>query len=133
MSKPVSAIVVHESDSPLEGWDDPVRGTVTWRTLLSGDRTPTKGLTVGVAEIAPGQQRPFHAHRHAPEEVCYILSGEGIVEIEGVDHPIRAGTTVFVPGNTLHGARNTGPEVLRVLYVFATDSFSDVVYDFPAA
>jgi hypothetical protein len=103
MSKPVSAIVVHESDSPLEGWDDPVRGTVTWRTLLSGDRTPTKGLTVGVAEI------------------------------EGVDHPIRAGTTVFVPGNTLHGARNTGPEVLRVLYVFATDSFSDVVYDFPAA
>lgn len=125
------AVVVHESTSPVEGWDDPVRGTVTWRTLLSGDRTPTSQMTLGVAEIGPGV--PLRLHRHAPAEIYYVLSGEGVVVIDGVEHAIRTGTSVFIPGNALHGARSTGREPLRILYVFAADSFSDVEYVFPAA
>jgi quercetin dioxygenase-like cupin family protein len=127
------AVVVHDSAPPLEGWDDPVRGKVTWRTLFSGDRTPTSAMTMGVAEIAPGAPNELRLHRHAQPEIYYILAGEGEVTIDGVTHGLRAGSSVFVPGNALHGARNTGPEVLRILYAFATDSFSDVVYEFPAA
>lgn len=37
---------------------------------------------------------------------------------------------MFIPGNVWHGARNTGTNVLRLLYVFATDSFADVYYEF---
>jgi mannose-6-phosphate isomerase-like protein (cupin superfamily) len=124
--------VVQEEACPLEGWDDAVRGRVVWRTLLSGDRTPTSQLTLGVTEVGPGQPSPFHPHRHAQSEIYYVLSGEGVVHVDGEEHPLRPGTSVFIRGDAWHGARNTGAEPLRLLYVFAADSFSDVNYVFPA-
>ena len=48
-----------------------------------------------------------------------------------VEHALRPGSSVFIPGDVWHGARNTGHDVLRLLYVFAADSFSDVNYVFP--
>jgi mannose-6-phosphate isomerase-like protein (cupin superfamily) len=126
----VRGFVVHEAACPHEGWDDALRGKVVWRTLLSGDRTPTSQLTLGVTEVGPGQPSPFHPHRHAQSEIYYVLSGEGIVNIAGEEHALRAGTSVFIPGGEWHGARNTGREPLRLLYVFAADSFGDVKYEF---
>jgi quercetin dioxygenase-like cupin family protein len=124
--------VVHEDGIPVEGWDDAVRGKVVWRTLLSGDRTPTSQLTLGVTELGPGQPSPFLPHSHAQAEAYYVLSGEGVVHLDGVEHTLRAGSTVFIPGDVWHGARNTGSETLRLLYVFAADSFADVHYVFPS-
>ena len=46
MAKPFA---VHERDVPVEGGKDDPTLRVEWRTLLSGDRTPTEGLTLGVA------------------------------------------------------------------------------------
>jgi mannose-6-phosphate isomerase-like protein (cupin superfamily) len=130
MNVHLQGVVVHENDCATEGWDDPIRGQIIWRTLLSADRTPTDQLTLGVTEVGPGQPQPFHPHRHAQAEIYYILSGEGVVHIDGVEHPLRAGSSVFVPGNVWHGARNTGRDTLRLLYVFAADSFTDVHYEF---
>ncbi len=127
----IEPFVVHEQDCPVEGWDDGAPGSVRWRTLVSGDRTPTRSLTVGVAELQPGATADFHTHRHAPPEVYYVLAGEGVVEIDGTDHPVRPGSAVFVPGHAVHGARNSGHETLRILYVFPTDSFDQVRYEFP--
>jgi quercetin dioxygenase-like cupin family protein len=126
-------VVVHEETCGLEGWDDAIRGKVVWRTLLSADRTPTAQLTLGVTELGPGQPSPFLPHRHAQAEIYYVLSGEGVVQIDGVEHTLRAGSSVYIPGDVPHGARNTGCDVLRLLYVFAADSFSDVHYVFPSA
>lgn len=125
MSKP-QAIVVHEEACPQESWDDAVRGKVRWRTLRSK-------LTFGVAELGPGQPHPFLPHRHEPTEVYFISAGEGIVSLDGVEHAVRAGSSEFIPGGVWHGARDTGSGVLRLLYVFAADSFSDVQYVFPDA
>ena len=129
---PPRGVVVQEAACPLEGWDDAVRGKLVWRTLLSGDRTPTSQLTLGVTEVGAGQPSPFLPHRHKQSEIYYVLAGEGSVHIDGEEHPLRAGTSVFIPGDTWHGARNTGSEVLRLLYVFAADSFSDIEYVFPS-
>ena len=57
--------VIHEDDCEVEGWNDAAPGQVRWRTLLSGDRTPTAALTVGVAELEPGEAVDFRPHRHA--------------------------------------------------------------------
>lgn len=125
------AVVVQEDACLVEHWDDPSRGKVSWRTLLSADRTPTSAMTVGIAEVAPGTPLGYYRHRHEPAEVYYILAGEGLVTIDDVDHPVRAGSTVFIPGNAWHGAHNTGSEVLRLLYAFAVGSIADVTYVFP--
>jgi mannose-6-phosphate isomerase-like protein (cupin superfamily) len=126
-----AAHVVNEADVPLEGWNDPVRGAVTWKTLVSGDRAPTEALTLGVAEVMPADAGRARPHRHAQPEVYYILSGEGVLNIDGVDHPLSPGTCAFVPGDALHGAWATGPAPLRILYVFAADSFDQIEYRFP--
>jgi mannose-6-phosphate isomerase-like protein (cupin superfamily) len=123
-------IVIHEDDCAFEKWDEPARGSVRWRTLISGDRTASDSLTVGVAELEPNDTTSLSSHRHPPAEVYYVLSGEGVVTISDTEYAIRPGTAVFIPGNASHSARNTGTEPLRFLYVFPVNSFNDVSYDF---
>ncbi len=125
--------VVHEEDCPVEGADDGAFGPVHWRTLLSGDRSPTDALTLGVATLATGGPERPRLHAHAHPEAYYILSGEGVVHIAGAEHALRAGTAVYIPGGAVHGARNTGTEPLRLLYVFPADSFDEIQYEFPEA
>ena len=128
---PATPFVCNERQFAVERWDDPVRGAVAWRTLLSADRTPTEALTMGVAEVGePGEEEP-RLHRHAQAEAYYILSGRGIISIAGAEHPLEAGSVAFIPGGVLHGAWGVGREPLKLLYVFATDAFPDVVYEFP--
>ena len=58
--------------------------------------------------------------------------GEGVVVIDGREHPVRPGTALFIPGDAEHGVRNTGEEPLRLLYAFPVDSFDQVEYAFPS-
>jgi quercetin dioxygenase-like cupin family protein len=122
--------VVHEQDCDLERWDEPADGRVAWRTLLSADRTPSASLTMGVAELEPGEAKDLRLHKHAQAEAYYILSGEGTVTVSGTQHPVRAGSAIFIPGGEVHGALNTGAEPLRLLYVFPADSFAEIEYEF---
>lgn len=122
----ISPHVGHERDMPEETWE----GIVTWRTLVSADRTPSAGLTVGVAEIAPGASDDGARHFHADHEVYYVVAGTGVVHLDGQEHPVEAGSVVFIPGGTPHFARNTGDETLRLLYTFPTDRYDDVAYVF---
>lgn len=52
--------------------------------------------------------------------------------VEGKECKVEKGCTVFVTGDAEHGVRNEGLEELRWFYVFAADSFGDVVYRFSA-
>lgn len=131
MSSPSRPVITHASECPTEAWDDEVRGRLQWWTLLSSDRTTTEGLTCGVAELAPGRPGALRPHQHAQAEVYHFLDGVGVVQIDGIDHPVRVGSTLFIPGMALHGIRNTGDAPLRLFYVFAVDSFTDVEYFFP--
>lgn len=131
MTKEVRATVVRESACELEGGTGTPHGELLWRTLVSGDRTPTEALTVGVADVAPGSAGSTRPHRHAQAEVYYTLSGRGVVRVDGVEHALSPGTTVFIPGHATHHAWNTGVETLRILYVFACDSIDQIAYEYP--
>ena len=116
--------MIHELDVEQEAWD----GIVTWRTLLTADRTPTTAMTVGTAEIAVGASEVGARHHHAEHEVYYFIAGTGVVHLDGVEHPVEAGSAVFIPGNSSHFVRNTGDETLKLLFMFAVDRFADVEY-----
>jgi quercetin dioxygenase-like cupin family protein len=115
--------VIDELSTAIESGED--RG-VTWRTLTSADRTPTRELTTGVCEIEPGCELPLH--RRPPLELYYFLEGTGVVTLGSADHPVRSGSTVCIPGNTPHRIHNTGSTPLRLFYVFPVESFSQVEY-----
>lgn len=125
----VEPIVVKSGERKRERWDDPSKGDVSWFTLLSGDITPTETFSSGIAEFSPRGGR-LTPHRHAHPEIYHILEGSGVVTIDGTQHRVEAGDTVFIPGDAEHGVVNEGDAVLRLFYVFATDRFSDVVYRF---
>ncbi|MFF0991543.1 cupin domain-containing protein [Kocuria nitroreducens] len=121
------ALVLQENDRPVEGWSDE-RGRLTWRPLFSADSTPTDQLVTGVAELEEGGFLALHRHEQA--ETYYVLAGEGVVTLDGVEHPVRSGSSVFLPGSSEHGIRNTGARSLRFFYALAADDFTDVEYVF---
>ena len=125
------AVFRRVSECPTESWNDDATGHVEWWTLFSSDRTATNSLTVGIADIPVGAPRPARGHTHDQAEVYYFLSGNGEVVVEGDATPVCAGDAVFIPGNVEHMAVNIGTEPLRLLYFFAADSFSDIIYKFP--
>jgi quercetin dioxygenase-like cupin family protein len=122
------ALVLTTEELAEDGWDDPVKGRVAWRTLFSGDVTPTEGLTAGVAELPPGGW--LGLHRHTPPEIYYVLEGSGIVSLDGAERRVTAGAAVFIPADCEHGIRNDGTAPLRFLYAFAVDAFGEVEYRF---
>ncbi len=125
----IRAVVLHEGDLGREDWDDPVRGRLGFFTVFSAGTTPTGAMTAGVAVLPPGGW--LGAHRHEPAEIYHVLEGQGVVRLDGWDHELGVGSSVFIPGDLEHGIRNAGTASLRFFYTFAVDSFDEVEYHFP--
>ena len=126
-SKPsgVRPLVVHESDIEFEGGAD-----VRWRTLLSGYRTLSEKLTLGIADVPAGGEVPKR-HYHPQPEAYYLIEGTGLLEIDSETFEMRPGHAAFIPGGSIHRLRNTGSSPLKLLYVFPADTFGEVEYTFP--
>ncbi len=123
--------VVREGDQPWEGWADPAvhtKSPIRWKLLVGGERTPSQGLTVGIAEIPPGAS--LLRHHHAPQEVYYVIEGEGQTEIDGRIGAVGPGTALFIPPNARHRTVNTGTEPLRFVWIFPTDTFREIEYHY---
>jgi len=85
---------------------------------------------MGVAELLESDGVELKLHRHAQSEVYFILSGRGRVSVDQIEYALSPGDAVFIPGGALHGARCMGTEPLRLLYVFAANSFGEIKYEF---
>jgi mannose-6-phosphate isomerase-like protein (cupin superfamily) len=112
ISDQAEPLALDEADLAEEGWDDPVRGRIRWRTLFSKGMTPTAGMTCGVADLASGDW--LGLHRHAPAEVYYVFAGAGLMTLDGREIPVKAGSAVFIPGigrarNPPDGKRDAAP------------------------
>ena len=125
----VTPFVISDKNITSSGWNEPGgRGVISWETLLDADLTPSNGVTCGFAVVEPGG---FLAkHRHAPTEVYHILEGQSVVTIDGIDHNVTKGDTVFVPPMAEHGIRNTSQARMRLLFVFPTSTFAEIEYMF---
>ena len=66
--------------------------------------------------VPPGRGAPAHTHTRE-DEAFYVLSGEVLVEIEGVTDPLRlsSGAFLFAPRHRRHGYRNVGTDTARLL------------------
>ena len=122
--------MIHENDRSLESWEDPSRGTLKWKTLVSNDITPSDSMTAGIGELEPGTDNRLEVHAHEQPEIYYLLEGKGVLFLDGSSYELRPGDTVFIPSNVRHGIQNTGEGPLRFFYVFPADCYSDVRYSF---
>jgi quercetin dioxygenase-like cupin family protein len=120
-------LVTTAEDQQWETWDDPVRGRLRWCLLVDGTDPDPESVTTGVLELdAGGWLAP---HRHTAPEVYYVLSGRAVVAQDGEETTVGPGALVRFPADAEHGIRALdGPA--RVLFVFPTTAFRDVVYRF---
>jgi oxalate decarboxylase/phosphoglucose isomerase-like protein (cupin superfamily) len=95
--------------------------------LISGDRTPSDQITLGVADFPP--HGTLNVHRHEPAEFYFGLTGEGTVFVNGASFRIAQGIAVFIPGNADHGVL-AGHQGLSIAYGFARRAFDGVIYEF---
>ncbi len=54
--------------------------------------------------LAPGASVPRHTNEVEHEQ--YVLSGEYVVGIDGEEHVVSAGDSLFIPAGTVHWYRN---------------------------
>jgi quercetin dioxygenase-like cupin family protein len=90
------------------------KGTATaGRQFVLGAPSPSATQFIGL--IPPGRA-PDHFHKY--DEVIYVLEGEGYLEIDGEQAPLRPGSCVHLPRTLVHCLANTGDSEMRVLGVF---------------
>ena len=55
---------------------------------------------------------------HAEDEVYYVVSGRGVLQVEGKDQPVKQGSVLFVAGKAKHHFHSIAEE-LTVMVFFA--------------
>lgn len=103
-----------------EGAVIPAADAVT-KTAPSGKATITilaQGDNAFVGRLAMEAGGAVPEHRDTTEEYIHVLAGTGTITIEGKEHPVAPGTTIYMPANALVSYSN-GPAKLVALQVFA--------------
>jgi len=109
-------LVRHESDASRE------RSTCGWRCRLISREDAGTGVAAW-AHVVDIDGATLHFHKRGTE-LYYVLSGEGTVTLDGVEHPVRAGTLVHIPPGVVHGAKGR----MRVLVVGIPDIAEDDLF-----
>ena len=79
----------------------------------------TKGIQAGIIRLHAGEidtQEP-----HIVDEVYYVIEGSGFIKLDGKDHEIRQGTSIFVPAKADHKFHGNKDDLV-IFYVFGDRS-----------
>jgi mannose-6-phosphate isomerase-like protein (cupin superfamily) len=88
-------------------------GQVSYLTLAPGQHE-SRNLTVTWVECAPASQQPLHSHAES-EQVYVIVSGRGMMLVDGESREVGPGDTILIPPGSQHAIRNhTGEELVFV-------------------
>jgi quercetin dioxygenase-like cupin family protein len=80
----------------------PANHTGTRNTRLIGPRVNgAKYLEIALGEIERKEGAPAHAHPDL-EQAVYILEGEAIAGVDGVDYHVRTGDMMYFPEGVYH-------------------------------
>jgi mannose-6-phosphate isomerase-like protein (cupin superfamily) len=75
---------------------------------------------------------PGAAHRAPYDEIYYVLKGEAVLRMDGVDYDIGKDTVIFIPGGTFHALSNkseTEDFVLLTIWPGQPEPGVNEVYD----
>jgi len=79
-------------------------------------------------DIPPGQAISPHRHPHS-DEIIFIYGGTGLASLADRKAAVGAGTTIYMPRNTVVGLRNTGTEALRIVATFSRPGYEEYLRD----
>jgi quercetin dioxygenase-like cupin family protein len=117
-SNQAATLVRHEDEAPKE------RSTCGWRHRLIS-REDTGRDVAAWAHVVDIDGAREHYHKIGTE-LYYVLEADGecSIRLDGVEHPVRAGSLVHIPPGVLHGAVGR----MRVLVVGIPDISDDDLF-----
>jgi quercetin dioxygenase-like cupin family protein len=83
---------------------------------LAGPRLGAKGISTGITRFPAGTSVPEHTHN--VEEAVTLLEGEGTVEIEGKQTPVKPWDSTYIPAGVPHRFINSGNGRMSILFVY---------------
>jgi mannose-6-phosphate isomerase-like protein (cupin superfamily) len=81
-------------------------------------------ISICTEEILPGNGIPVHKHLNE-DEFFIFQKGAGIIDLNGEEFPVKAGTMGFVPRATWHSIKNTSPQLLIFTFGYSPSGFED--------
>lgn len=87
------------------------------RTLLS-DVPDSAFKYVRDLTLYPGSSIGEHPHV-GDDEIYFVISGTGIMVVDGEEQRLGPGSVVLTPSGSSHGLRNSGEEDLRIFVACA--------------
>jgi quercetin dioxygenase-like cupin family protein len=91
-------------------------GTKNYR-LVGPEMNGAKYMEIVLGDIERSEGSPAHAHPDL-EQAVYILEGEAIAGIDGVDHHVRAGDLMFFPARVFHSIKVL-TERIKLLVIYS--------------
>ena len=83
--------------------------------VLVGEQEGWDSHVMRVVEVDENGYTPKHSHPWP--HINYMLEGEGELMIEGVNHPVKAGSYAYVPSDSLHQFRNKGKGTFKFICI----------------
>ncbi|MFT0851670.1 cupin domain-containing protein [Achromobacter sp. F4_2707] len=114
MSRP--SWIVRESDVP--GYSPANHSGTLNRRLISPETVGSNHLEVLVGTIEKGEGALPHAHPGI-EQVCYLLEGTAVVEVEGERGHMEPGDCCFFPADKQHVFTVTSDTPARLLVIYS--------------
>jgi quercetin dioxygenase-like cupin family protein len=95
---------------------------ISRNVLQHADLTGTTTTEVCMTEITAPPGSAFAPHIHHGDEFTYVLQGSAEIDIAGQDaKSFKAGDTIHVNRDTVHGGEVTGDTPLKLLAVHIVD------------
>ncbi len=86
------------------------------RPLIDQTTAPIERCSLAEETLPPGARVEPHFH-HETEEIYYILSGTGVMEIDEEKQHVRSGDAIYIPRGAKHSLTNTGNADMIILLV----------------
>ncbi len=99
-----------------------------WKLLVDSKLVLSSGISCGILEIPT--QLSLELHYHLPQEIYLVRSGEGLLLKSDGEERIIENTVIYIHKEEHHGLKNTGNSPLEVLWIFPTNCWEEVKYDF---
>ena len=118
------AVVVKQPEEGESFWQPvPANGYAEVR-VSPRDSTKIAGFSSGIQVIAPGCHVREHQHG-GEQELLFFFEGTGRAVVNGEEHPIVAGTTIYVGAWNTHTFINDGETDLKMMWVLMPGGLED--------
>lgn len=103
-------VVVNVADAPSNR-----RRGGDLRAMLTPSAVGATSGFMGLAIVEPGERIGEHYHPYS-EEFVFVVSGELVVDLDGVPQPLHADQGMMIPIGMRHRFRNVGTTEARLVF-----------------